>query len=302
MSLNTFIPQIWSARMLNALREALVYAQLGVINRDYQGEIANVGDTVRVHTLGDPTIFDYVKNTDMPAPETLTDAEMVLLISQAKGFNLQIDDIDQVQQNPKAMNQAMVNAAFRLAEITDQYVASTLVAGADTDNDIGDQTSPMLPTSDPGDEGAYELLVDLNTKLNEANVPREGRWVIVPPWYEGRLAKDDRFIHAEEVSILMGNPLVNGAIGRAAGFAVMVSNNVPTVAGPGGGGEGDVPRSKIVAGHGIATTFADQISKIEGYRPERRFSDAVKGLHLYGSKVMRPEALAVLTAIRSATV
>ncbi len=298
MSLNTFIPQIWSARMLNALREALVYAQIGVINRDYQGEIANVGDTVRVHTLGDPTIFDYVKNTDMPSPETLTDAEMVLLITQAKGFNLQIDDIDQVQQTPKAMNQAMVNAAFRLAEITDQFVASTLVAGADPANAIGSDVTPVLPTSTSGDDGAYEQLVDLNTVLNEANVPREGRWVIVPPWYEGRLAKDDRFIHAGEVSILIGNPLVNGAIGRAAGFAVMVSNNVPTVAGP---DPGDTPRSKIVAGHGIATTFADQISKVEGYRPERRFSDAVKGLHLYGSKVMRPEALAVLTAIRSGT-
>lgn len=297
MSLNLFIPQIWSARMLNALRASLVYGQMGVINRDYQGEIANVGDTVRIHTLGDPTIFDYVKNTDMPTPETLTDAELSLLIDQAKGFNLQVDDIDEIQQNPKVMNQAMVNAAYRLSSLTDQYIASVAVAGADTDNAIGDDTTPILPTSEPGDDGAYEQLVDLNTKLNEANVPREGRWVIVPPWFEGRLAKDDRFIHAEEVSIMMGNPLVNGAIGRAAGFAVMVSNNVPTVA---GADPGDTPRSKIVAGHGMGLTFADQISKIEAFRPERRFADAVKGLHLYGAKVIRPEALAVLTAIRSA--
>lgn len=299
MSLNLFIPQIWSARMLHALRASLVYGQMGVINRDYQGEIANVGDTVRIHSLGDPTIFDYVKNTDMPGVETLTDDELALLIDQAKGFNLQVDDIDATQQNPKVMNTAMTNAAYRLASIADQFVAATAVAGASTDNAIGDQTDPIFPTSEPGDDGAYEQLVDLNTKLNEANVPREGRWVIVPPWYEGKLAKDDRFIHAEEVSLQMGNPLVNGAIGRAAGFAVMVSNNVPTVAGPGGGGAGDVPRSKIVAGHGMGLTFADQISKVEAYRPERRFADAVKGLHLYGAKVIRPEALAVLTAIRS---
>ncbi len=302
MSTNLFIPQIWSARMLVALRASLVYGQMGVINRDYQGEIANVGDTVRIHSLGDPTIFDYVKNTDMPTPETLDDSELTLLIDQAKGFNLQVDDIDQLQQTPKIMSQAMANASYRMASLGDQFVASKLVAGASTDNAIGSQADPMLPTSAPGAEGAYELLVDLNTVLNEANVPREGRWVIVPPWYEGRLVKDDRFIHAEEVSILMGNPLVNGAIGRAAGFAVMVSNNVPTVAGPGGGGEGDVPRSKIIAGHGMGLTFADQVSKIEAYRPERRFGDAVKGLHLYGAKVVRPEAIAVLTAIRSATV
>lgn len=283
--------------MLNALRASLVYGQVGVINRDYQGEIANVGDTVRIHTLGDPTVFDYVKNTDMPAPETLTDAELSLLINQAKGFNLQVDDIDQVQQNPKVMNQAMVNAAYMLSSIADQFIASEMVAGADTDNAIGSTVDPILPTSTFGDDGAYESLVDLNTKLNEANVPRDGRWVIVPPWFEGRLVKDDRFIHANEVSILIGNPLVNGAIGRAAGFAVMVSNNVPTVAGP---DDGDTPRSMIVAGHGIATTWADQISKVEAFRPERRFSDAVKGLHLYGSKVVRPEALAVLTAIRQA--
>lgn len=296
MSLNHFIPQIWSARMLNALRSSLVYAQIGVINRDYQGEIANVGDTVRIHSLGDPTIFDYVKNVDMPGVETLTDSELTLLIDQAKGFNLQVDDVDATQQNPKVMNQAMINSAWKLAELVDQHLAARMVAGADSDNVIGTLANPVVPTSTAGSEGAYELLVDMNTILNENNVPREGRWAIVPPWYEGRLVKDDRFIHAEEVSLAMGNPLVNGAIGRAAGMAIMVSNNVPTEAGP---DSGDAIRSRIVAGHGIATTFADQISKVEAYRPERRFADAVKGLHLYGSKVVRPTALSTMYAIRS---
>lgn len=298
MSLNLFIPNIWSARILTQLRNVLVYAQDGVINRDYQGDIQNVGDTVRIHTLGDPVVFDYVKNTDMPTPETMDGVEETLQITQAKGFNLQVDDIDAVQQQPKVMDQAMANAAYVLASIADQYTAAVMVAGASSDNAIGTDAAPILPTAASGDLGAYEQLVDMSTALNESNAPRDGRWVVVPPWFEGLLLKDDRFIHANEVSLAIGDPLVNGAIGKAAGFAVMVSNNTPTVAAP-DGADDTTPRSKIVAGHGWGVTFADQIGKVEAFRPERRFADAVKGLHLYGADVIRPTCLSVLTAVRA---
>lgn len=299
MSLNNFIPAIWSARIHEALRKSFVYAQERVINRDFEGEIQEAGNQVNVHSIGDPTIVDYTKNTDLAAAETLSDARRTLTITEAKAFHFQIDDVDRAQTRPKVMDAAMSRAAYRFADITDQYVAATMVAGASSANDVGTDAAPITnPTSTAGAEGAYEQLVDLSTKLNESSVPREGRWVVIPPWYEGVLRKDDRFIANEAVGQGSGQPLLNGSIGRAAGFDVMVSNNVPTNAAP-GGAPNQATRYRIVAGHEMATTFADQISKVEAYRPERRFADAVKGLHLYGAGVFRPECLAVLTVTRT---
>ncbi len=299
MSLNNFIPAVWSARIYEALRKAFVYAQEGVINRDWEGEITAVGDTVKINSISDPTITDYVKNTDMTAPEVLTDAQRTLTITQAKAFHFYIDDVDKAQQKPKVMDNAMSRAAYRFSDITDQYVASVMYQGAASANAIGDNTSPIIaPTSTGGATGAYEQLVDLSVKLNEANVPRDGRFVIVPPWYEGVLDKDSRFINNDSTSPALGTPLLNGQIGRAAGFNVMVSNNVPTVAAP-GGAPNQVARNKVIAGSSMATTFAEQINEVEAYRPERRFGDAVKGLHLYGAAVIEPAALAVLTTTRA---
>jgi N4-gp56 family major capsid protein len=290
---------IWSARIYEALRKAFVYAQEGVINHDWEGEISGAGDTVKINGISDPTITDYVKNTDLVAAETLTDTQRQLQITQAKAFHFYIDDVDKAQQRPKVMDNAMSRAAYRFSDITDQYVAGVMYAGAQTINNIGDNTSPIIaPAATSGPTGAYEQLVDLNTKLNEASVPRDGRFVIVPPWYEGVLNKDNRFIANDAASPVAGQPLLNGQIGRAAGFRILVSNNVPTVAAP-GGAPNQVPRNKVVAGHAMATTFAQQINEVEAYRPERRFGDAVKGLQLYGAGVIEPAALAVLTTTRA---
>ncbi len=299
MSLNQFIPTIWSARIFEALRKAFVYAQEGVINRDYEGDIQAVGDTVNINQISDPTITDYVKNTDMTAAEVLNDTRRQLVITQAKAFHFYIDDVDKAQQQPKVMDNAMARAAYRFSDITDQYVAGVMAAGANVLNQIGTQALPIVaPDPTPGATGAYEQLVDLSTKLNEANVPRDNRFVIIPPWYEGVLRKDDRFINNESISDRSGTAILNGSIGWAAGFKVLVSNNVPTTAAPGGAAN-QIPRNSIIAGHDMATTFAEQISEIEGYRPERRFGDAIKGLHLYGAAVIEDDALAVLIATRS---
>ena len=125
--------------------------------------------------------------------------------------------------------------------------------------------------------------------LDENDIPPTGRWVVVPPWYEGLMLKDDRFVKSGVMPAELR--LLNGVIGMAAGFAVLKSNNVPNTGGN---------KYKVIAGHPIAWSFADQASKVEAYRPERRFADAMKGLHLYGAKVTRPSALAVLTVDRPA--
>lgn len=280
MTLANFIPQVWSAQLLVSLKRSLVYGQQGIVNRDYEGEISAYGDTVKINSIGAVTIGDYSRNVNIADPETLTDATRTLTIDQSKFFNFQVDDADKAQQNPKVMAQAMVEAAYALRNTTDQHIANKMYVGVNAANLIGSDASPVIPTK----ADAYEYLVDLSVKLDEADVPEEGRWAIIPPWFEGMMLKDARFV---QYTAANDATRANGAIGRAAGFEILKSNNVPNTAGV---------KYKIVAGVAGAFSFADQVSQVEAYRPEKRFADAVKGLHLYGSKLVRPEALAVLTA------
>lgn len=282
MSLNNFIPTIWSARLLMNLHKSLVYGQLGVINRDYEGEIQAAGDTVRITSIGPVTVGDYTKNTDMTPAQVLSDAQTTLRVDQQKFFNFQIDDIDAAQQQPKVMNGAMMEAAYALANVADQYVAAhyTDVPAA---NQIGSTVAPITLSA----TSAYEYLVDLSVRLDENSVPPDGRWVIVPPFYEGAMLKDNRFVAG--YSPLQDQARLNAVVGTASGFLVLKSNNVPTESGSAGS------VYKVLAGSNIAWTFADQISKVEAYRPQLRFADAVKGLHVYGMKTTRPTAVASLS-------
>lgn len=282
-ALTNFIPQVWSAQLLNSLKASLIYGQTGVINRNYEGEISGFGDTVKINTIGTVTVGDYTKNDDMSAPQDLSGTQTTLTINQSKYFNFQIDDVDKAQTNPKLMSQAMIESAYALRNTADQFIASTMVAGVKTGNTIGSDGTPETVTA----ENAIDLLVDLGTILDEANVPEDGRWVILPPWYHAMIEKSPKFQYTSEN---MSSVVRNGVVGRIAGFDVMKSNNVPNTA---------KEKYKILAGHGIATTYAEQINDVEAYRPEKRFADAVKGLHLYGAKVVRPEALALLTANKS---
>ena len=283
MAIDKFIPQIWSARMLANLDKNHVYAAPAVVNRDYEGEIKAMGDTVKINQIGAVTIGSYTKNTDIGAPEALTDAQTTLVIDQAKYFNFQVDDVDAAQQNPKVMDTAVNRAAYGLADVADSYIAG-LYTGVDAANTIGNDTTPIaMPATTPAK--AYEQLVALAQKLNEANVPAADRYVIVPAWFYAYLQLDSRFISAGTAQT--DQVLANGVVGRAAGFAIYVSNNTPSTAGA---------KYKIIAGHPMAIAYAEQIVSVEAYRPEKRFSDAMKGLMVYGAKLILPKGIAVLTA------
>ncbi len=288
MTINGIIPEIWASRLLYNLNKNLVYAQPGVCNRDFTGSIANMGDTVHINGIGPVTVRPYVKNTTIAAPENLSDASTALLIDQGDYFNFSIDDADQAQTQPKVLDSAMSEAAYGISEVADDYIASIMVANVSEDNEIGSDASPIVPNSSEGTT-AFDYLVDLSTKLNEANVPKTGRWVIVPPFFTGLLVKDDRFTNISA----SGSPeaLRNGFITKAAGFDILESNSVPNTTGT---------KYKIVAGYPGAVTYAEQVSSVELYRPDDRLADACKGLHIYGSKVIRNSGLALLTANKSA--
>lgn len=288
MSLNTFIPQIWAQEILLNLHKSLVYAGPGVVNRDYEGEIKQKGDTVKINAIGAVTVANYVKNTNMDAPQALTGAQTLLTITQQKYFNFGIDDIDRAQAQPKVMSAAMLEAGYAVGNDADQFIAA-LYSGAATANLIGSDASPKTPTASTAGTSAYDYLVQLGIALSAANVPDDGqRWVIVPPWFYGFLQLDQRFVSWQQSND--PNALRTGYVGRAVGFTILRSNNVTISAASGGG------HYKIMAGHPMAITYADQILEVEAYRPQLQFNDAMKGLHLYGASVVRPTALAVLTA------
>lgn len=281
--INNFIPTVWSVKILKALEKFHIFGSPAVCNREYEGEIRDKGDSVKINSVGDITIKDYTKNTDIDGAEELNDAGQMLSITEGKYFNFAVDDVDKVQANANVMAEAMSRAGYGLRDKVDIYLSSHHVH-VPAANLVGSDAVPIVATKD----NFYDYLVDLKVKLTEANIPEEGRFAIVPAWCEGLLLKDNRFVAVG--SSTSDNVIRNGKIGRAAGMDIYVSNNAPNNAGT---------QYKVIAGHPMALTFAEQIVKVEAYRPEARFADAVKGLHVYGSKLVRPYAWAVGTFNKS---
>lgn len=316
MSVDNFIPSVWASSLLRAWDTALVYANAGVINRDYEGEVSAYGDSVRINMIGDVAVQTYAKNADISAPEALSDDQAILMINQQKYFNFQVDDVDAAQQHPHVMAEAMRRSAYGLRKTIDSFIAglytdtsasqinstSTTYGGYN----IGSTGSPITGTWTTTGSLAYDHLVHLAALLDSTDTPDDGtRFVVVPAWFEAYLRQDLRFVAG--YTDVQGNRLVSGEIeagrrspgsqpnngggpgaqriGQAAGLNVYKSNQVPV--------SGGIYR--VIAGHPSAWSFVQQITKVEAYRPPYRFSDAVKGLVVYGAKVVRPYALAVLT-------
>lgn len=286
MAINRFIPEVWSARLLVALRKALVYAQPGIVNRDYEGEIRDAGDTVRITSIGRPTIDNYNPNSTEISPEELTDAQRTLVVDQSKYWAFKVDDVNARQAKGNVIPQAMSEAAFGLADLVDQFVAG-LYTGVQSANVV---TAASIDETDSADWPLFynSVLIPLKVALDEANVPTPGRYVVIPPWLHGVALRDDRFVSADKAGTTEG--LRNGMVGRASGFDILMSNNVPE---PSAGST-----FVVQAGVPMAISFAEQINKTEAYRPESSFSDAVKGLALYGAKLLRPDSIATCTVTR----
>jgi N4-gp56 family major capsid protein len=267
MAITNMLPQIWSARILAKLEKNLVFAQPGVVNRDYEGDIRADGDRVHIHSFNDLTVSSYTKNSTTISYENLTDSRVTLLIDQSKYFAFSIDDIDAAQMRPELIDAASDRAAYQLAEVADSYVAG-LYSGASTsspDNTI--ETSQFTASN------VYQKFVDLSVLMDNVNLPQEGRFAVAPPWIKGLLLQNSSFLAAKSEAVL------NGEVGQIAGIRLLVSNNVKTT------GTSPVV-SHMMAGHPSGLAYAEQIVNLEGLRLEGSFADAVRGLHLYGAKVL----------------
>lgn len=276
MAISTFVPVLWSARLLAHLDKNLIFGNL--VNRDYEGDIRTLGDTVKINQIGDITVKDYVKKTPIEV-EDVDGTPTELKIDQQKYFAFNVEDIDQVQANVALVDKAMERSAYKLRDAVDGHIAGHYVDAA---VQVGTDASPISLMSP---SAAYEALVDLSIALDENNVPEAGRFVVVPPWFHGLMLKDNRFVAAGTSKT--DSVLANGKIGEAAGFGIYKSNNIKNDSGA---------KYKIMAGNTTAISFAQQIIETEALRMEKQFADLVRGLLVYGSKVVQPKALACLVA------
>ena len=283
MAVTTFIPELWSARLLYALEKSHVATNL--VNRNYEGVIANQGDTVHINSIGAITVKDYTRNSNIADPEILTTADQTLEIDQAKYFNFQVDDVDKAQISGDIIDTAMGRSAYALADVSDAFLLKTIANGVASANKIGAKATLTALTA----SNVYENIVKMRTLLDKSNVPTTGRTIVVPPEVYALLLLDDRF--AKSGSDSGQNALLNGMVGRVAGFDVFMSNNC--VSGT-DGDSGSTAYFVITAQVAAATTYAEQIIKTEGYRMESRFADGVKGLHVYGAKVTDGSQIAAM--------
>lgn len=277
MAVTTFIPELWNARLLYALEKNHVATKL--VNRDYEGEIKNAGDTVHINTIGAVSVRTYTQGTDLTY-DALSTSDQTLVINQQKYFAFALDDVDKAQAAGDIMDSAMDRAAYSLADVSDAYLLGVLASGGSSDNYVGSSGSPIALTA----ANLYSNIVALRTKLDKQNVPANGRSLVIPPEAYALLLQDSRFTSVQGVA---EGVITNGLVGRVAGFDIYMSNNcVKTSA--------VTPVYSMTAQVAMATTYAEQIIKTEALRPEASFSDAIRGLHVYGAKVTRPAAIATL--------
>ena len=267
MAITNFIPTVWSESLYQTLDKQYIAASN--CNREFEGDIREKGNTVKICGVGNVRVSDYQKNTDMSAPDTLSDTAATLVIDQAKYFNFQIDDIDRAQSSPGLMEAAMKNAANALANEADKYIYNLYT-----------QATRTITCEEVTVDNVIDYLIDARTILLNANVTDPRDIVIeVSPGIAGLILKAKVNLSTDNT-----DALENGCIGNIGGCKIFVSNNIKNSEGS----------HKCIVRTKRAIAFAEQLSEIDAYRPERRFADAVKGLHLYGAKVVYPNELVVL--------
>lgn len=275
---SAFIPEIWSQKLNSMLAKNCVMLQC--VNRNYEGEIKNQGDSVKIITPAEVTI-STLDGSALTYSE-LSPTETDLVIDQKKFFAFKINDVAIAQANQDIMEAHLQNAKKAIEEVQDSYLLGQH-ANVDANNIIGGTTAITLDKST-----IYSNFVALALKLKNANAVNNNQkpWVVINPTIESYLLQSPEFISAYNVA---DETLREGAIGRIAGMDVLVSTNLTATAG----------KYYVLAGTNEAITFASQLSKVESLRDKDSFSDLVRGLYLYGAKTVQPKSLAKMVVTAS---
>ena len=305
----TVIPEIWSGKLLEKFYASTVLAAIS--NTAYEGEIKNMGDTVHIRTKPTITINDYSANMGITVERPSSNI-VDLLINKGKYFATILDDVMEVQADINLLGMWSDDAAQQMKIKIDQDVLLGLLGQADAANrgatagkisanlNLGVTGTPVAISNTPGTPAGSVSILDvilrLGQALDEQNIPEEGRWVVIPTWASTRIKQSElrqAYLSGDQTSMLR-----NGRLGMVDRFTIYVSNLLPKgpVTGPPALASGEWV---IYAGHSHALTFASQVSKVETLRSEHTFGQILRGLQVYGYKVIDGTALAqaIVTAV-----
>jgi len=280
-----FIPEIWSGKLIENFYDATVLAAIS--NTNYEGEIRRMGDTVNIRTTPEISIKTYVKGQTLSV-ENPDKPKIQLVIDKGEYFACIEDDVDKVQSDVNMMDTWSKDASERMKIKIDQRVLTDILpdiaasnkgasAGRISGNiDLGTSGSAIAITK----TNVLEYIVDMGTVLDEANCPESDRFIIIPAKMAGMIKKSDlkdASLTGDSVSVLR-----NGRLGMIDRFTVYMSHNLSVTSG----------KFSLIAGHKMGFTFASQMTEMESLRAESTFGNVIRGLQVYGYKVVKPEALA----------
>lgn len=272
MAIENFIPEVWSSKILTQFRGRSVWA--GLTNREYEGDL-RVGNTVYIPGIVDVEIKDYKANNRTTEADAISDTGIDMVIDQEKNFDFYVDDIDRAQAG-RSFDAYTQSATTGLVEDTDTFLASLAATNGTTVN------GATVPTDA---ETAHGNLLNLRRALTDAKVPQANRVVVINAEFEQYLLGwDSKLTEADTSGSTDG--LREATIGRLSGFNVIVDAHMPVT-----------DRPQAIAFHLSAIGYASQINKIEALRADNKFADRIRGLHVYGGKVLRPSAVQVFTAV-----
>ena len=290
-----FLPSVYSKKVMNFFRKASVVE--AITNTDYAGEISSFGDSVKIIKEPVISVSDYTRNSDTTETR-LTDQEISLVVDSAKAFKFIVDDIETNMSHVNFKEIASSSAAYALKDSYDAAVLATMFAGcsasspnhilgADNATDLAAGTFDGTGNLDIGfgssEHDPLDLMGRMARLLDEQNVPEEGRWFVASPDFYEILGQSSSKLLSVDYNGGQGS-IRNGLVssGKLRGFQMYKSNNIAATSNAAG---------KCMAGHMSSTATANTILSTEVLRDPTSFGDIVRGLHVYGAKVLRDEAL-----------
>ena len=277
MALEHLKPEIWSAQLLQRLNDALVYRN--VCTTEFEREVEKFGDVIRINEIGTVTVNSYsATSTDALTIQSLGDAQKLLNIDRAKYTALWIDKLDRAQAKPDVLSGAQDQAAWSLADEVDAYIAGLhgqagIAVGGTTTTGVDVSSTNILK---------YISLIA--QKHDEANTPRNGRWIVGPPWFGHKLIMSKIALDTNNTGVLG-----SGILGSYYGFNIYISNNCTHQSG--------TERAGIMSGYTGSIALATQVLLTELVDSGTiGFKHLLKSMMVYGAKVIRPNNLGVLYA------
>jgi hypothetical protein len=282
-----FIPEIYSKKVQIALRKAAVAE--AICNTDYMGEISSFGDTVNIIKEPQIAVADYTRGLAVTSTD-LTDQELVLTVDQAKSFSFKIDDLEKRFSHINFQAIASDNAAYALRDAMDSNILAAINAGATVTTGMGTTSTPIDIGFGSGEVDPLNQMALAAKELDEANAPEDGRWFVAAPEWYNALSNSSSKLLSVDFNAGQGS-IRNGLVasGLLRGFQMYKSNNLPTNDLSGASPAGSATAPVALFGHMSSTAAASSMNKVETVRDTGTFSDIVRGLMVWGRKVLRPE-------------